>query len=73
MLPPAAGVHMLHARVLTPALPAHSCFWHCCPAVDQRTESTSRVGMRVAVNAMAQDPVNQQYIATGGGDALGAC
>lgn len=29
--------------------------------------------MRVGVYSMAQDPLNQQYIATGGGDALGEC
>lgn len=46
----------------------------CCAvhAVDQRTEAvTGRSGMRVAVNSMAHDPCNQQYIATGGGDAFG--
>lgn len=43
----------------------------CYPAVDQRTEHAGHTGMRVAVHAMAQDPVNQQYIATGGGDAFG--
>jgi hypothetical protein len=45
----------------------------CCSTVDQRTESSGRVGGRVAVNCMAQDPINQQYIATGGGDTLGRC
>lgn len=40
-------------------------------AVDQRAEASGRLGMRVSVNSMAQDPINQQYIATGGGDSLG--
>jgi hypothetical protein len=41
-------------------------------AVDQRhDESAGRWGGKPSVQSMSQDPLNTQYIATGGGDALG--
>jgi hypothetical protein len=40
-------------------------------AVDQRHESVGRIGAKPSVQSMSQDPLNPQYIATGGGDALG--
>lgn len=43
----------------------------CRSAVDQRAEAHSLAGGRVSILSMSQDPLNQQYIATGGNDALG--
>lgn len=44
---------------------------NCHDAVDQRSESHSLHGGRVSILSMSQDPLKQQYIATGGNDALG--
>eukprot|EP00775_Hariotina_reticulata_P003946 gene3946-4200_t len=39
--------------------------------VDQRSEAVGRGGSRMSILSMSHDPLNQQYIATAGGDALG--
>lgn len=43
---------------------------HAVSAVDQGAEALSSSG-RVSILSMSQDPVNQQYIATGGSDPYG--